>query len=60
MAPQHIDPEQALRIHNDLKSKLSFGIHWGTFPMGSTEVCYNETNFRKRLAQHTYQKVTCL
>lgn len=38
MSAQHIDPEQALQIHSDLKSKLSIGIHWGTFPMGSTEV----------------------
>ena len=38
MSNQHVDPEQALNIHKDLRSKLSFGIHWGTFPMGSTEV----------------------
>lgn len=38
MSNQHVDPENALVIHRDLRSKLSFGIHWGTFPMGSTEV----------------------
>ena len=38
MSSQHVDPEQAFQIHKDLKSKLSIGIHWGTFPMGSTEV----------------------
>jgi len=38
MANQHINPEEALQIHRDLRSRLSVGIHWGTFPMGSTEV----------------------
>ncbi|KAF6016782.1 NAPEPLD [Bugula neritina] len=38
MANQHINPEEALQIHRDLRSRLSVGIHWGTFPMGSTEI----------------------
>ena len=29
----HVDPEEAVKIHYDLKSKTSFGIHWGTFKM---------------------------
>ena len=29
----HINPEEAFKIHQDLKSKLSFGIHWGTFKL---------------------------
>jgi len=31
MQRQHIDPAEAVRIHQDLKSRLSLGIHWGTF-----------------------------
>ncbi len=31
---QHVDPPEAVQIHKDLRSKKSFGIHWGTFPMG--------------------------
>lgn len=27
----HIDPFEALKIHSDVKSKKSIGIHWGTF-----------------------------
>ncbi|XP_072025825.1 N-acyl-phosphatidylethanolamine-hydrolyzing phospholipase D-like [Amphiura filiformis] len=28
-------PSQALRIHRDIKSNKSIGIHWGTFPQGN-------------------------
>lgn len=29
--PQHIDPDEAVTIHRELGSRLSMGIHWGTF-----------------------------
>ena len=29
----HVNPEEAIKMHQDLKSKLSFGIHWGTFKL---------------------------
>ncbi len=31
MRDQHINEEEALRIHLDVKSKFSIGVHWGTF-----------------------------
>ena len=31
MAPVHIDPEHAVIIHQEVKSKLSLGMHWKTF-----------------------------
>ena len=33
MKYDHINPEEAVLIHQDLNSKLSFGIHWGTFKL---------------------------
>jgi N-acyl-phosphatidylethanolamine-hydrolysing phospholipase D len=31
MAPVHVDPDEAVRIHQDLRSRLSVAMHWGTF-----------------------------
>jgi N-acyl-phosphatidylethanolamine-hydrolysing phospholipase D len=33
MKPVHINPEEAVKIHQDVKSQRSIGIHWGTFAM---------------------------
>jgi len=29
----HVNPEEAIMIHRDIKSKMSFGMHWGTFKL---------------------------
>lgn len=31
MQPVHVDPAQAVQIHQDIRSKLSLACHWGTF-----------------------------
>ena len=33
MSTQHIDPDEAVRIHLDLAAAHSVGIHWGTFEL---------------------------
>eukprot|EP00301_Raphidiophrys_heterophryoidea_P026598 c9223_g1_i1.p1 GENE.c9223_g1_i1~~c9223_g1_i1.p1 ORF type:complete len:428 (-),score=100.83 c9223_g1_i1:364-1647(-) len=47
MRPQHCSPEDAVRIHTDLQSKFSFGMHWGTFQYSHEDVFEPP----KRLAQ---------
>jgi N-acyl-phosphatidylethanolamine-hydrolysing phospholipase D len=35
MQCQHVDPEEAFKIHEEVKAFNSIGIHWGTFNMSS-------------------------
>jgi L-ascorbate metabolism protein UlaG (beta-lactamase superfamily) len=33
MAPQHMNPAEAVRAHLDLGARLSIAMHFGTFPL---------------------------
>lgn len=48
MAPMHVNPEEAVQIHQDVRSKLSVACHWGTFRL--TDEPMNEPPERLRAA----------
>ncbi|HVU34640.1 MAG TPA: MBL fold metallo-hydrolase [Opitutaceae bacterium] len=33
MAPMHMNPEEAVRLHRDVGARLSVAMHWGTFQL---------------------------
>jgi L-ascorbate metabolism protein UlaG (beta-lactamase superfamily) len=33
MAPMHMNPMEAVQLHHDVESRLSIGMHWGTFQL---------------------------
>jgi N-acyl-phosphatidylethanolamine-hydrolysing phospholipase D len=38
MKPMHLDPEEAVQVHKDVRSKYSLGIHWGAFALTSEPI----------------------
>lgn len=37
MQTYHVDPDEAVMIHNDVGARQSIGMHWGTFPLTAEE-----------------------
>lgn len=47
----HIDPFEAVQAHLDLQSKISFGVHYGTFQLTSEPIDEPKENLRKALKE---------
>jgi len=46
MQDMHINPEEAVQLHNDIRSKYSVGIHWGAFPLTAEPIDQPPTRLR--------------
>lgn len=52
MGRQHVDPDQAVQIHQDVKSRLSVGVHWGTFELTDEPLQQVQTDLAQARTQH--------
>ena len=51
MGPVHMNPEEAVRAHLDLRSSLSIGIHYGTFHLTAEPIDEPLARLRSALAE---------
>jgi len=49
MQSSHINPEEAVLIHQDIGSQNSIGVHWGTFPLTSEPIDEPPARLKKAL-----------
>jgi L-ascorbate metabolism protein UlaG (beta-lactamase superfamily) len=50
MRPQHIDPPEAVRVHEELAIARSLAIHWGTFELADDSLDEPASSLRNALA----------
>jgi len=61
MKDQHVDPAEALKIHTDVGSKTSVGMHWGTFQLSDEEIDAPCETLLSEVAKHEQQiKFDCM
>jgi N-acyl-phosphatidylethanolamine-hydrolysing phospholipase D len=48
----HTDPEEAVIIHREIRSKKSVGVHWGTFPLGFEHYHQPKEDLLKAVEKH--------
>ncbi|XP_029901688.1 N-acyl-phosphatidylethanolamine-hydrolyzing phospholipase D isoform X2 [Myripristis murdjan] len=51
MQGQHVDPEEAVQIHQDVQAKRSLAIHWGTFALAYEYYLEPPVRLREALEQ---------
>ncbi|KAI7857625.1 beta-lactamase superfamily domain-containing protein [Circinella umbellata] len=56
MSTVHCSPEDAVRVHEDIKSKKSIGIHWGTFVLTDEPVHEPPERLKKALQKRGHDE----
>lgn len=51
LCPQHVNPDEAVKVHQEVKSALSLGIHWGTFRLGKEHYLAPREDLKTALAK---------
>lgn len=52
MRPLHLQPDEAVRVHLDLRSKLSLAMHWGTFALADDALSEPPFLLKEALLRH--------
>ena len=52
MSPVHISPEEAVRVHKDLRTEISIAMHYGTFPLGDDGQKEPVRDLKQAMKQH--------
>ncbi|MNL37520.1 hypothetical protein D3C87_1596700 [compost metagenome] len=51
MKKHHVNPSEAVQIHQDLKAKKSVAIHWGTFRLSDETMISPADDLKKSLSE---------
>jgi L-ascorbate metabolism protein UlaG (beta-lactamase superfamily) len=49
MKPMHVNPEEAIQVHKDVGAEISFGMHFGTFPLADDGMKDPENDFSEAM-----------
>ncbi len=52
MSPVHISPEEAVKVHLDLKTEISIAMHYGTFPLADDGQNEPVTDLRQAMKRY--------
>jgi L-ascorbate metabolism protein UlaG (beta-lactamase superfamily) len=55
MKAQHINPDEAVQIHKNVRSSKSMGIHWGTFELTDEPLDQPIGDLKLALEKHSVQ-----
>ncbi|XP_064483466.1 N-acyl-phosphatidylethanolamine-hydrolyzing phospholipase D-like isoform X2 [Ornithodoros turicata] len=58
MKYQHVNPEEAVLIHQDVRSRASLAIHWGTFSLANEYYLDPPVKLRESLDRHNIPPAT--